>query len=269
LPIVAALVGNAHSFSTGNKQLSFVPASKIASNSKSTTTTTSLFFFQDLLKSFAPKEETETAQAKQANDYDEPIAKSIEILNAAAETKSEDPDEVVTALEDLEKLMRKKCKAEPQAAEKVLENLNGSWRLIFTTGTKKKQDEIKGTVNYFPIKAVQSFDTSTDPFGIENGIYLGDLNVVKFAGPFDFDLVRRKLEFDFTSIAIFGFKIQIKPSDAAKIGSSTGLGSESNVKNSNKGKRPFFNWISADENIATARGGGGGLALWKRIEAEE
>ena len=30
------------------------------------------------------------------------------------------------------------------------------------------------------------------------------------------------------------------------------------------GKKPFFNWISADENVATARGGGGGLALWKR-----
>ena len=26
----------------------------------------------------------------------------------------------------------------------------------------------------------------------------------------------------------------------------------------------FFNWISADAEIATARGGGGGLALWQR-----
>ena len=42
-----------------------------------------------------------------------------------------------------------------------------------------------------------------------------------------------------------------------------------NVKNSEKGKRPFFNWISADETIATARGGGGGLALWKRVVEEE
>ena len=31
------------------------------------------------------------------------------------------------------------------------------------------------------------------------------------------------------------------------------------------------NWISADDEIATARGGGGGLALWRRdteMEAE-
>ncbi len=53
---------------------------------------------------------------------------------------------------------------------------------------------------------------------------------------------------------------------AAKIGASTGLGSDSNVKNAQKDKKAFFNWISADKNIATARGGGGGLALWKRIE---
>ena len=45
---------------------------------------------------------------------------------------------------------------------------------------------------------------------------------------------------------------------------STGLGSDNNVELVEKGAKPFFNWISADRDIATARGGGGGLALWKR-----
>jgi len=54
-----------------------------------------------------------------------------------------------------------------------------------------------------------------------------------------------------------------------KIGAGSGLGSESNVKNSQEGRKAFFNWISADDNIATARGGGGGLALWKRIDTEK
>ena len=45
---------------------------------------------------------------------------------------------------------------------------------------------------------------------------------------------------------------------------STGLGSENNIELVEKGAKPFFNWISADNDIATARGGGGGLALWKR-----
>ena len=30
------------------------------------------------------------------------------------------------------------------------------------------------------------------------------------------------------------------------------------------GKKAFFNWIFADEEVALARGGGGGLALWRR-----
>ena len=51
-----------------------------------------------------------------------------------------------------------------------------------------------------------------------------------------------------------------------KIGAASGLGSKNNkdliVKQK---KKPFFNWISANENIATARGGGGGLALWRRV----
>ena len=38
-----------------------------------------------------------------------------------------------------------------------------------------------------------------------------------------------------------------------------------NEKLANMGQRVFFDWISADDEIATARGGGGGLALWKRV----
>ena len=54
------------------------------------------------------KGSTETALAKpvKENDYDEPIAAAKEILNAAANTKAEDPELVVNALLDLETLMR-------------------------------------------------------------------------------------------------------------------------------------------------------------------
>ena len=53
---------------------------------------------------------------------------------------------------------------------------------------------------------------------------------------------------------------------AAEIGAATGLGSENNVKLAEQGKKPFFNWIDCDDVIATARGGGGGLALWTRTD---
>ena len=67
-------------------------------------------------------------------------------------------------------------------------------------------------------------------------------------------------------IEILGLlKIKLGRKDVAKLGASTGLGSANNEKLADMGRRAFFDWISADKDIATARGGGGGLALWKRI----
>merc|ERR1712048_533205 len=66
--------------------------------------------------------------------------------------------------------------------------------------------------------------------------------------------------------AIFGLKVDLGRAGvtASEIGSATGLGSENNKKLISQGKKPFFNWIFAGDEIATARGGGGGLALWRR-----
>lgn len=200
--------------------------------------------------------------------YDEQIAANKDFLLQAAITKCEDPAEVLTALESLEKLMREKRKKEgTKVAQQVLDNLTGEWRLIFTTGTKKTQERT-GKINYFPLKAIQAFDATTDPMNIENAIYAGDFALIKFRGDFEFDLNRSKLEFEFDNIAILGFNINLKKGEAAQLGAKTGLGSDSNVKNAEKGKKAFFNWISADDNIATARGGGGGIALWQRVASE-
>ena len=119
-------------------------------------------------------------------------------------------------------------------------------------------------------QAVQSFDTTTVPFGITNGIYIfGDFCALEFGGQFDFNLKSRKLEFEFDVITIFGLKLDLRRGMDSQLGAASGLGAESNVENAKKGKRPFFNWINADDKIATARGGGGGLALWKRVVEDE
>jgi hypothetical protein len=170
---------------------------------------------------------------------------------------------------DLEKLKRQQAREDPTVATTTLNNLHGDWQLVFTTGTANTQKNILGgaRINYFPLKAVQSFRTiDKDPYEIENGIYIGDWPILKFDGNFDFDLKKRKLEFDFNNLRLLNaLNIQLKPGEAAQLGSKSGLGSDSNVKNAAKNKSAFFNWISADDKIATARGGGGGLALWKRI----
>ncbi|KAL7443034.1 hypothetical protein ACHAXM_008768 [Skeletonema potamos] len=199
---------------------------------------------------------------------DSEIQDAKALLRRAAETKLENPDRVLDALECLEKNCKKKFKEDPAAFSKdIMDNITGEWRLIFTTGTKERQQKSGGRVNYFPLKALQKFDATVEPKVIENGIYAWDLPLLRFSGDFDFDERRRKLEFDFDLIEILGLiKIKLGRKDVAKIGASTGLGSANNEKLADSGRRAFFDWISADESIATARGGGGGLALWKRVD---
>lgn len=217
-------------------------------------------FLTNAAKSFSSS--SSTSRKAKGSEYDADILKATTLLERASETKGEAPDAVVSALLDLEKLMRAKNKADDNATSRqTFEKLDGSWRLIFTTGTIDTQKKL-GRINYFPIKAVQSFDTNR--LAISNGIYFGDTAVVKFFGPFSFNEKARKLEFDFDTIAVFGFKINLPKGGAAKIGQQTGLGSENNVELVKKGAQPFFNWILASDNIAVARGGGGGLALWRR-----
>lgn len=125
-------------------------------------------------------------------------------------------------------------------------------------------------MNYFPVKAIQTFDATVEPKIIENGIYAWNFPLLRFSGDWDFNERKRKLEFDFDKIELLGLiNINLARKDVAKIGATTGLGSANNEKLAEVGRRAFFDWISADDDIATARGGGGGLALWKRVDDAE
>jgi hypothetical protein len=220
------------------------------------------------LQNRARSSSSSVAASSTSTNVDTEISDCLNVLNKAAESRAEDPELVFDALTKLEKLQRTKAKTDPSVATNMLSALNGSWRLVFTTGTADTQSKIKGKVNYFPLKAIQSFDTSEDPMKISNGIYIGNFNVLQFFGDFDFDLKKRKLEFDFDTIQILGLKIPLQQGQAAQLGAKSGLGSEGNVELAKRNRQAFFNWISADDTIATARGGGGGLALWKRVDDE-
>ena len=121
------------------------------------------------------------------------------------------PRSVVGALLDLEKLARAVSKEDDGAFSRdTLEKLNGSWRLVFTTGTVDTQKRV-GKINYFPIKAVQSFNTQTSPMTLTNGIFAGDFALLQFYGDFEWLEDKRRLEFDFDEIAVLGFRIQLPP----------------------------------------------------------
>lgn len=85
-------------------------------------------------------------------------------------------------------------------------------------------------------KAVQKFSQTSSDYS--NNIYLGGFNAVQVIGSFSCPL-RRRLEFVVESIKLGPFGFQ-----------SSGTG--------------FFTFILVDDQIAVARGQGGGLALWAR-----
>ena len=130
-------------------------------------------------------------KAEELRALDTEIDNAKAILNSAAETRTGDSDEVVNNLLELEQLMRKRQKLDDTTSLETKKFLNGSWRLVFTTGTIDTQKKIKGRINYFPIKSVQSFNTET--MKISNGIYLGSFAVLKFFGDFDWKEKPRKV----------------------------------------------------------------------------
>lgn len=131
----------------------------------------------------------------------------------------------------------------------------------------RRKKKIGKKINYFPLRATQTFNTTS--MAITNGIYLGKFPLLQFYGDFDWLEDRRRLEFDFDSIALAGLKFDLPKNKDKELGAALGLGSSNNIDRGKQGKKAFFNWISADDKIATARGGGGGLALWRRdVEME-
>jgi len=208
---------------------------------------------------------------EEAYSRDPSPTSALALCLEASQNRDVDPEAVCGALLNVEKGYRSIAKDDGGAlSRETISALDGAWRLVFTTGTVETQSNIGRKINYFPLRATQTFDTTT--MAITNGIFLGSTPLIKFFGSFEWLEDRRRLEFDFDAIELAGLlKFDLPKGGAESIGAATGLGAENNVKRAEQGKKAFFNWISADADIATARGGGGGLALWQRdaeMEAE-
>ena len=84
------------------------------------------------------------------------VKEAKQLLYRAAETKLENPDRVLDAMISLENNAKVQLKEDSAAlAKDIMDNISGDWRLIFTTGTKERQEKSGGRVNYFPLKAIQ------------------------------------------------------------------------------------------------------------------
>jgi len=185
------------------------------------------------------------------------VTKLVQALHQAAAERSVPPKQVLAAMTQIEK--------QKLPTDGWAEVLGGDaspgrrWRLIFTTGAKQVQKALKGdeggaSGSYIPINTVQRWDSKTQL--IENGIYLGHIASLQFAGPWK--MTKRKMDFDFDRINIklgpwkFGFNLKARQMD------------EWTRKDEVKGAGPFFLFCYVDDQICVARGRGGGLALWSR-----
>ncbi|KAE9607490.1 hypothetical protein Lal_00026852 [Lupinus albus] len=177
------------------------------------------------------------------DDSKKEIEESVKVLKLAAKTRKVATEEVLSALSVIEK-----SKIDPSG---FLETLGGkespgrTWMLIFTA-----QKQYKGG-RYFPLTAVQRFDAAAKR--IENGVYLGPIGQLTFEGKLSWK--KRILAFIFENL-----RIKVGPLQPLQIS----LGEKEEKEPSTKD--PFFIWFYVDEEIAVARGRGGGTAFWCRCQ---
>jgi len=190
----------------------------------------------------------------------------ISILTAAIQTKNPKPNSktVVDALLTAEKTNH-------QNKQKYEFNqLIGSWRLHFITGTKNSRQKfgnfigagfylppfIQININYSPQENSQA---QTEIKGkVENQVKFG-LVELSVTGPIKFLSKKNILAFDFIhlSLSILGKK-------AYQTDMRSGTKSEADFYTTNIKQQAFFSYFLVTEEFIAARGRGGGLALWKK-----
>ncbi|MCL2924434.1 MAG: hypothetical protein MGF17_07350 [Trichodesmium sp. MAG_R04] len=184
-------------------------------------------------------------------------------------TNKPSPDSVISALIEIEKQSKKEKK------NYQLEQLSGNWQLCFITGTKKTRQRagiILGAGRYIPtwIKITLSYYSSLNTSKIHQQIKKGIVeNTVEFSGlKLSLSGVTKFLDrknilaFDFTKITIKLFGIQLYSGYIRG-----GKESENKFLTESVAKQAFFVYFLIQERFIAARGRGGGLAIWKKVES--
>ena len=178
------------------------------------------------------------------------------------------PDSVISALIEIEKQSKK----EKQTYQ--LQQLSGNWQLCFITGTKKTREKagiVLGAGRYIPnwVKITISYSSPLNTSEIPQQIETGTVeNTVEFAG-LKLSLsgltkfIDRKniLAFDFTKITVKLFGVKLYSGYIRG-----GKESENKFATESVGKQAFFAYFLIQEKFIAARGRGGGLAIWGKLE---
>ncbi len=177
----------------------------------------------------------------------------------------------------VETLLTCEKQAKKQSVTPQFQQLMGCWRLCFITGTKKTRRRagiVLGAGRYIPqwtkikltyspvsteIESTPNQDFETGK--IQNSVEIGGLHLI-LAGPVKF-IKHKILAFDFTQITVklFGQTIY-----QGKI--RGGTESEDSFYTQSIQKQAFFAYFIVEDDLIAARGKGGGLALWGKVEDE-
>lgn len=178
------------------------------------------------------------------------------------------PDSVVSALIQIEKQSKK------QKQTYKIEQLSGNWQLCFITGTKKtikRAGIVLGAGRYIPnwVKITLSYFSPLNTSAIPQQVEMGMVeNTVEFAslklslsGLTKFIDKKNILAFDFTKITVKLFGVKLYSGYIRG-----GKESEDKFARESVGKQAFFAYFLIQEKFIAARGRGGGLAIWGKLE---
>ena len=186
-------------------------------------------------------------------------------LASSNKTDLPSPSSVVAALLAVEK------RAKQQKISYSFEQLIGTWRLCFVTGTKKSRQRagiVLGAGRYIPRFVKISLNYSyaerapLDRGRVENLVNLAALQL-SLTGPVRFLSPKNLLAFDFTRMNLKLFSVTLYDGyiKAGKV-------KEENFYTDKISHQAFFAYFYTTEGAIAARGKGGGLALWSRVKNE-
>lgn len=209
--------------------------------------------------------------------------RAVDLLTRVASADRPTPAELVAAMRTIER---------SHLGEPVrLADLLGTWRLAFVTGTTKTRQRAGkaiGAGRYLAAIPKITLAYRSHAFGSDSGgdsgsgsglgtdpgsevdrlgravntVAIGALKLT-VTGPIEAIPGKRILAFDFTrwSVAIGSWVMW-----RGEIGG--GAASDATFADRPLKQRPFFNYFWVSDTAIAARGKGGGLAIWVRVEAE-
>lgn len=191
---------------------------------------------------------------------DPAINQAIAFLTTAS-AKPPAPEAVVEALLTAEKT------AKQTKVRHSYQKLLGDWQLGFITGTKRSRQKagvILGAGRFLPkwVKIQLSYfssDSSQEQGTVQNSVEFGLLKFV-LTGPTKFWSKTNILAFDFTrmNVSLSGLKLYEGYIRGGKERETRFY--EQSVK-----EQAFFTYFLVENRCIAARGRGGGLALWTRV----